>query len=101
MTTTRSLSIDIQSSLNVASLPPDYRLLGALAGIPVVESPHLKYDEMYFGTGTQGLVVGEARHLLWRMRQLDLNQKCRDEALEHIHKTWLRLFGEPHPEVSP
>jgi len=87
----------------VRHLPGNYRLLGALAGIPIVEGDPrvLKYNEMYFGEGTQGLVVGEIRHFMYRMKQIDLNQQARDAARRHIEKTWERLFGEPHPEVSP
>ena len=78
----------------VASLPPDYRLLGALAGVPVIETTYLGYDEMVFGVGAQGLLVGEPRHFLYRMKQIDLNQKCREEAAAHIERTAERILGE-------
>lgn len=90
------------SQITVASLPGStMRLLGALQGIPVIESKHLRYDEMFIGSGSQqGVVVGEARHFLYRMKMIDLNNAARDAARAHIEATATRILGEPW-EVSP
>ncbi len=91
---------ELESSQRVAHLPGHLRLLGALAGIPIKESPYLKYDEMYVGTGVNGILVGEARHFLYRMKMIDLNQKARDAAAEHIKSSARRILGEEW-ELSP
>lgn len=88
-------------SVNVGSLPPSHRLLGALGGIPVLESEYLKYDEMSLKTvGAPGILVGEARHFLYRMQQLDRNHECREAARRHIEAEATRILGEPW-KVSP
>lgn len=84
----------LESDVSVAQLPGDYRLLGALQGIPIIESDDLEYNEMYFGHGTQGLIVGDARHFLYRMKMLDLDQKCREAAAAHIKSSARRILGE-------
>lgn len=100
MATAKNLTINItaSNSMNVSALPGGYRLLGALAGLPVVETEQLRYDEM--SMRPDGLVVGEARHLLYRMKMIDLNQKCREAAATQIEATARRILGEPW-EVSP
>lgn len=75
------------------------RLRAALQGIPVIESDLIKYDEMYWGSGVQGLVVGETRHFLWRLKQIELNGEAREAARRHIEATASRILGEPW-EVS-
>jgi hypothetical protein len=88
------------SSIPAGHLPGNYRLLGALGGLPVVETASLAYDEMCFGVGTQGLLVGEARHFLYRMKQIDLNHECREQAARHIEATATRILGEPWKVAS-
>lgn len=84
----------LESGRTVASWTGPHRLLGALAGIPIIENRALPYDRMYVGTGIQGIVVGEQRHFLWRMRCLDEDQACRDAAAQHIKNVAERILGE-------
>lgn len=90
----------LEGAPEVRHLPGDHRLLGALSGIPIVQSRALRYDEMYFGAGSQGLIVGEERHFLYRMKQIDLNEKCREAAAAHIKSAARRILGEEW-ELSP
>jgi hypothetical protein len=74
-------------------IPPTLRPAGLLAGIPLVENPHLKYDEM--AVSGRGVVVGEIRHFRWRLEQLQANNRCRGTARQHIERTASRILGEP------
>lgn len=67
-------------------------VLGNLDGIPIKVSPFLRYDEMY--VGDVGLVVGETRHLVYRMKMIDLNNECRRSAGEHIKARARHILGE-------
>ena len=90
----------LEGAPEVRHLPGDHRLLGALAGIPIIESQALRYDEMYFGQGTQGLIVGETRHFLYRMKMMDLNAEVRAKAAARIKSSARRMLGE-ELELSP
>lgn len=84
----------LESNVSAAQIPGGSPLLGALAGIPIVPSEYLRYDEMAFGHMGRSLYVGEERHFLYRMRQLDANHACRQAASAAIKTAARRILGE-------
>jgi hypothetical protein len=77
-----------------AELPGRMGLIGALAGIRLVEMPLLKYDEMVILYEESAIGIGETAHFLWRLRQVEANNECRRKAREHIETTATRILGE-------
>lgn len=69
--------------------------LGAVQGIPVVESDLLKYDEMYISAQSSRIVVGELAHFRYRMQQIEANARCRKAAAKHIETSASQILGEP------
>ncbi len=90
----------LESGVRVAQIPGGNTLLAALAGIPIEETPLLKYDEMTFGVRGRTLLVGDQRHFLWRMKMLDQNREAREAAAAHIKTQARRILGEDW-ELSP
>jgi hypothetical protein len=83
----------LESDISVAQIPGgSTSLLAALAGIPIYETPGLKYDEMVLAN--RRVLVGDQRHFLWRMKQIDANHECRRAAAEHIKTSARRILGE-------
>lgn len=84
----------LESGVRAAQIPGGNVLLAALAGIPIEESPYLRYDEMAIAVHGRKILVGEQRHFLYRMKQLDRNREVREAAAEHIKNQARRILGE-------
>jgi len=91
----------LETGVPAISLVGPSGLLGALAGIPVVEVEELAYDEMAFDRVHQRLEVGDQRHFIWRMKQIDLNAEVRAKAIARIRASARKMLGDEDWKLSP
>lgn len=77
------------------AMPPMMGAIGAFGGIRVLESPMLKYDEMFLAQTQQAIVVGEIAHFRYRLNQLNANQGLRKAVKRNIQAAAERILGEP------
>lgn len=74
---------------------PAAHVAAAVNGLSIIESPALKYDEMYISQTMPAIIVGEAAHFVWRLRQRQLNEELRADLRRRIEEWGTSLLGEP------
>lgn len=74
---------------------PSARVAAAVNGLVVIESPLLRYDEMMVSHDHPAILVGEAAHFTWRLRQIELNNECRAAGVRRIEAMATEILGEP------